>query len=328
MSIHRRSLVCSGLLGLAAGPWRAIAQDAGPFPQRPVRLLFSSSPGGLMDTAARLVGDRLAASWGQPVVVEAKPGANGLIAATALAASKPDGHTLLCTNSGLVQANLFQGGGSQVQLSDVTPVFMLGTMDGVVSVHNDVPARTLQELVAIVKATPGSFSFGSTGEGSAGHLSGLMLNKVAGLDLVHLAYKGEPPALQDLMAGQIPVAITTVGGAARAAATGKARPLAILGARRLSALPGVPTLAESGVDDKAALGGWVGFFAPKGIPRELLARISGDMVRVAQTAEFRAKALELGFESPPLGAAEFATFLRADLNKWSHAIRETGYKAR
>lgn len=153
-----------------------------------------------------------------------------------------------------------------------------------------------------------------------------MLNKVAGTDLVHVPYKGEPPALQDLMAGQILVAITTVGGATRAAAGGRVRPLAILGARRLSALPGVPTLVEAGVDDRAALGGWVGFFAPKGISRELLARISGEMLRVAHTSEFRAKASELGFESPPLGSAEFAAFLRADTQKWSNAIRETGYR--
>jgi tripartite-type tricarboxylate transporter receptor subunit TctC len=326
MATSRRHLLQCAALALVGASGLARAQDAATFPQRPIRLLFSSSPGGLMDAAARLVGDRLASAWGHPVVVEARPGANGLIAATTLAAAKPDGYTLLCTNSGLLQASLFQPANSPLQLADLTPVFMLGIMDGVLSVHSAVPARTVQELISLVKAAPGTFSFGSTGQGSAGHLSGLMLNKVAGTDFVHVPYKGEPPALQDLMAGQIPVAITTVGGAARGAASGKVRPLAILGTRRLQALPGVPTLAEAGVDDRAALGGWVGFFAPKAMPRELLGKISAEMVRIALAPEFRAKALELGFESPPMGASEFAAFVRADVQKWANAVRETGYK--
>lgn len=141
MVITRRMLVRSTALGLACGPSLVMAQEGGPFPPRPIRLLFSSSPGGLLDTATRLVGDRLAAAWGQPVVVEAKPGANGLIAATTLAASRPDGHTLLCTNSGVVQASLFQSSSAQFQLSDVAPVFMLGTMDGVLSVHKTCRPR-------------------------------------------------------------------------------------------------------------------------------------------------------------------------------------------
>jgi tripartite-type tricarboxylate transporter receptor subunit TctC len=326
MKLDRRQVMLTAtaisLLGLHC---TGAAQRALTYPSRPIRLLYSSSPGGLLDIAARLVGDRISAAEGQRHFAEAKPGANGLVAAMALASAPPDGHTLLVTNSGVVQTTLVQPAGP-FQLASLQPVFLLGMVGAAIGVHESVPVRTMGELIALVKGNPNKFSYGSTGLGSGGHLTGLMLNKVTGMDMTHLAYKGEPPGLQDLIAGQIPVSIATPAGMARARQTGKVRVLAVSARQRVGALPDVPTFAELGIDDKAMLEGWVAVFAPGGTPEDIITQLSSDLVKAGATPEYAMKMSELGFESTPMGSTEFAAFLKKDVEKWKTVLRETGYQ--
>ena len=251
-----RPLLAGLALLLTAAP--GAAQDV--FPSRPIRIITPTAAGGNIDIMARALAEKLAAAWGQGVVVEPRPGANGMLAASAVAKAAPDGYTVLFSHSALVQ-NLLLQPNPPYKLAELTPVSMLALFPIAYGVNPSLGVGSLAELIALAKAKPRTLSFGSYGTGSGGHVIGAALNRAAGIDLTHVPYKGEVPAVTDMMSGQVSSAYGSVGYMARQLGTGKVRLLAVASQARLKNFPDLPTFAEAGFP-ALNLPGWGGLFLP------------------------------------------------------------------
>ena len=258
---------------LVAAPLAASAQS---FPSRPVKIVIPVAAAGALDPLARVIASRLAEIWKQPVLVENRPGANGIIGADYVSKAEPDGYTLLMSeaspfvmNPHLYKKLPYDG------LNGFTPITLVVRLPWVIAVHASVPASTLQELAALAKAKPGTLSYGSIGLGSSAHIKFEQLKTALGVDITHVPYKGAGPAMTDLLAGQISMIMITPGLVEPHARTGKLRLIATAMADRIAALPNLPTVAESGVPGFEA-GTWFGLMGPPGMPREIVAKIYGD----------------------------------------------------
>jgi tripartite-type tricarboxylate transporter receptor subunit TctC len=288
------------ILALAASS--ASAQG---FPARPVRVVVPFPPGGGADALARLMAPKLTDTWKQPVVVENKPGASGHIGAEAVAQSAPDGYTLLMSST----ASL-----TEKSVDQFAPVTLVSASPYVVSVNPKVPARNIAELIAAAKA--GKLSYGSSGVGAASHLSAELFKSMAHVDLLHVPYKGTGQALTDLLAGQIDLLFAPAQTVISHIRSGKLRALATTGARRASALPDLPTVAESGVPGYEAVG-WFGLLAPAATPKPLVEQISRDANAVLADGGVREKMEAMGAQPAGNTPEEFARFIRDDQAKWS-----------
>ena len=319
--MFRRSLV-KLMLALAVLPGIAVAQS---FPSRPAKIVVPSSAGGATDTFARALAPRLSESWGQPVVVENRPGANQIIGAEAVSKAPADGTVLLVSeaSSFVMNPHLYKRLPYDA-LRGFTPVTALVRFPWVLVVHPSVPAKTFQELVAWTRANPGKLSYGSFGLGSSGHISMDYLKRLLGLDIVHVPYKGGGPAVADLVAGQISMMMVTpllVEGHARA---GRLRMISAVTAQRIAALPDLPTISESGVPGYEA-GTWLAFMGPPGMARDTVARIYADTMKALNDPAFREQHVaKQWFEvmGPPPG--EFAGFLRSEYERWGKLIELSG----
>lgn len=307
-------------LGSASAP--AAAQDD--YPSRPIRIVIPLATGGNVDLLSRLIAEKMSAAWGQPVIVESKPGANTMLATTAVANAKPDGYTLLFTISGFVQ-NLVLQANPPYKMQDLAPVSMVALFPIAMAVGGSSNLRTLADLIALSKKDPGKLSYGSYGVGSGGHIIGEGLNKTSGAGLTHVAYKGEAASFPDLVGGQIVAAFGSVGFYARQVGSGKARLIAIASPARLKEFPDVPTFAESGYP-QVNLPGWGGMFVPAGTPPQIVAKLSDEIRRIVALPEVRTRILEMGFEPNAGGGAEFAQHLQNDLSRWSAVVKENGIK--
>jgi len=323
MISRRRCLAALSVPLLRGTPAAAADGDAKSYPSRPIRLVVPLAAGGGTEVLARQFAEKVQAHWGQPVVVEARPGANGQIGAVAVTSSPPDGHTLLFTNSGLMQ-NVHLRPSKAFKLEDLAPVAMLALAPPALAIHTSVPARTLAEFVTLVKASPGKYSFGSSGSGSSGHLLGEMLNKAAGLDMVHVAYKGESAGMIDLIGGQVSGMFGAAGSMARQA-QGKARLLAVASPRRLASFPDMPTFAEAGYPE-LNLSGFMALFAPAQTPPDVIAKLSDEFLAVARLPEMQERITTAGFVPGDAAAPEFAAMVRSDNLKWGQLIQRTGIK--
>ena len=320
----RRHLIAWGMFAaLGSGAATAAEADARAFPGKPIRLIVPLAAGGGIEVMARQFAEKIQARWGQPVVVEARPGANGLIGAVAVTGSPPDGYTLLFTNSGLMQ-NVHLRPSKTFKLEDLAPVALIALAPPTLAIHASVPASSLAEFVALVKANPGKYGFGSFGSGSSGHLLGEMLNKIGGLDMVHVAYKGESAGMVDLLGGQVQAMFGAAGSMARQS-QGKLRLLAVASPRRLSAFPDLPTFGEAGYPE-LNLPGFAAVFAPAGTPAEIVAKLSEEFVRVARLPDMQERIEKTGFAIGEAGVAEFAAMVKNDNVKWGQIIQRTGVK--
>jgi tripartite-type tricarboxylate transporter receptor subunit TctC len=302
----------------------ALAQT---WPNRPVRLLVPFAAGaGINDIMARLVGQYLGAGLGQPVVIENRAGAGGIAGTEAAAKAAPDGYTLLMTNVSLVTSAYLYSKLSYDPQKDFVPVTLVATSPLILVVHPSVAARSLQELVALAKANPGRLNFGSGGVGSTPHLSAELFKSAAGIDAVHVPYKGGAPALNDLIGGQLSFMIENMPGTMPFVKQGKLRALAITSAQRSPLEPALPTMAESGVPGYEVVG-WQGVFAPAGTPPEIVARLQGEVGKVLRLAEVRERLAALGAE--PVGSTpeEFGAFFRTEMARWGRIIREKGIRS-
>jgi tripartite-type tricarboxylate transporter receptor subunit TctC len=292
------------------------------WPNRPVRLLVPFAAGaGTNDIMARLVGQHLGARLGQPVVIENRPGAGGIAGTEAAAKSAPDGYTFLMTNVSLVISGYLYAKLPYDPRKDFVPVTLVATAPLMLVVHPSVPAKSVKELIALAKAKPGALSFGSGGVGSTPQLAGELFKSLAGIDVLHVPYKGGAPALNDLVGGQLSFMIENVPGTMPFAKAGKLRALAVTSAKRTPLEPSLPTMAEAGVPGYEVVG-WNGIVAVAGTPPEIVARLQAETAGVLGLPEVRERLAALGAEPIGSTAEEFAAFMRAEDARWGPLIRE------
>ena len=319
MKAARRALLALPAL-LAAGPARAA------WPERPVRLFVGFPPGGPTDFIARAVAPGLQAAWGQPVVIENRGGANATIATEAVARAAPDGHTLLLAANNHVMNPPLYAKLPYDPIGDFAPVHAIAVSPNVLWCGTQQPWRNMAELVAAAKAKPGAISFATTGIGGNGHYGGELLQRALGIQLTHVPYKGTAPAMQDVVAGLVPVTVGTLVGTIGGYRNGQIRPLAVLSPQRAPELPDVPTLAVLG-HPLVDTGVWYGLLAPAGTPATLVRRMADDMAALLRTHEVQDRLASQASVVLALGTEEFATRIRADLGAWAEVAREAGMKA-
>ena len=306
----------------------AIGAQAESWPSKPVRIIVAYPPGGGIDVMARQIGEKLTGMWGQPVVVENKPGANTIVATEAVAKSPADGYTVLLTTDATFSINphLYAKLPFDTQ-RDFIPVTMLVLLQQLLVANPSLPANTLQELIALAKAKPGTINYASYGSGSQPHLSGEMLKYKAGIDLVHVPYKGISLAVPAVMAGEVQLTFAGIATSMPQLKAGRIKALAIGGPKRSPLLPQVPTFAELGYPE-VETHAWFGLFLPAGSPREAVNRIYQDTRKIIEEPEFRQKQLiDKGYDVVGSSPEEFAAYIRKDSESRARAVRISGAKA-
>jgi tripartite-type tricarboxylate transporter receptor subunit TctC len=306
------------LLASAGALAQAAAPGSGPgFPSKPVRIVVPFPPGGGADTLARIMEPKLASIWGQPIIVENRPGASGHIGADFVAKSAPDGTTLLMSSTAsLTEKNVDQ----------FAPVSLVSASPYIVTANPKVAAANIRELIALAKSQPGKLSFASSGTGAASHLSAELFKSMAGVDLLHVPYKGTGQAVTDLVAGHVNLMFAPAQTVMPYVREGRLRALALTGSKRSETLPDLPTVAESGLPGYEAVG-WFGLLAPAATPQATVTKISADANRVLAEREVREKMLGLGADPSGDTPEEFARFIRDDQAKWSKLMKEAGIAA-
>jgi tripartite-type tricarboxylate transporter receptor subunit TctC len=315
---HRRRLLQAVAIAAALSAGSAFAQA---WPSKPITLVVPFPAGGTTDVLARSLADRLQLALGQPVIVESKPGAGATLGADHVAKSRPDGYTLLVgAVHHTIASSVYKKLPYDLQ-KDFAPVTTIALVPNVLVVNAANPARTVADLVAQAKAQPGKLSYGSNGNGTAQHLIGTQFENATGIDLVHIPYKGSGPLVTDLIGGQITMSFDTVTPVLPHIKAGKLRPLAVTTGRRATALPDVPTLAEAGVKG-IDTGTWFGLLAPAATPKDIVARLNAEAVKVIQSPEFKKRMDEIGAE--PIGntSDEMAAQIKADTDKFAKLVRD------
>ena len=322
--LNRRTLL--GGVSFAALASRIPAAVAQGYPSRPIRYVVPFAAGaGVLDIMARIVSQHLGTSLGQQVVVDNRPGAGGNVGAEIAAKAAPDGYTMLMGNTALVVSPYLFAKLPFDPLTDFVPVTQVNSAPLLLVVHPSLPVRSVAELVAYAKARPGKLNYGSGGIGTTPFLATELFKSMAGIDVVHVPYKGGAPALADLVAGQLSFMIENVPGTLPFVKDGKLRALAITSRQRLALVPEVPTMIEAGVPGYEMIG-WNGIFLPKGTPAEIVTRLNADLVKVLGTAEMKEQLARLGAE--PVGGTpqQFGAFVQAESRRWGKIIKDLGIK--
>jgi tripartite-type tricarboxylate transporter receptor subunit TctC len=309
-------------LGLLFGVLFAFPVYGQGFPSKPLRIIVPFAPGGSTDIFARLVAERLSVNLAQPVVVENRAGASGNIGADAVAKAPADGYTILMATTGVMAINnaLFKSMPYDAA-KDFEPVIFIASITNVLAVPADLPAKNVAELVALAKKDPGKLTFASSGAGSSTHLSAELFKGMAGLDVVHVPFKGSGQALIDVVAGRVTMIFDNMPSALPHIKGGKLRALGVTGSRRSSALPDVPTIAEAGVPGYESLS-WSGFAVPAGTPREVVQRLNRETAVILLAPEMRQKLAEQGADAVGGPPESFAEHARREREKWGRLVRE------
>lgn len=309
MKFTRRQTLAAALGSLGAGVLPRAQAQTQPFPSQVIKFVIPTPAGGDHDTMMRIIGQKLTDAWGQPCIVESRSGASGAIAAATVSQAPADGYTVLIGYSALLSNTVLMPKPGY-RLEDLQPVGMLALTPIAFGARESLGASTLKQYVALAKTRPGKLSYGSYGPGSGGHFVGELFNMAAGIDTVHVPYKGEPPALQDLIGGQIDAAVATVGGVNRY--PGKIKPLAVASATRFPSYPDVPTFAELGYPE-VDMPGWGAAFVPAKTPKAIVDKLNTEMGRILVMPDVRAKLLELGFEPAPWSPDKTRRFMKDQL---------------
>ena len=311
--------VLAAICALAAAG--ACAQS---YPVKPVRLIVPYPPGGGTDIFARILGSRLAETFGQQVVIEQRPGAGGVIGAEAAAKAAPDGYTLLIGQASNLAINVsLMRKLPYDPVRDFAPITLIATSPSLLIVHPSLPVSTIKGLVTLAKARPGSINYASAGNGSPGHLAAEYLKTVAKIDLVHIPYKGAVPALTDVIAGQASLYFTSPLVAQPYVKSGRLRQIAVTSAQRFPSLPDVPTVAEAGYP-QYNLTSWWGLLAPAGVARDIVARLHADTIKILDTPEMKERLAGQGAVVVTNTPAQFAAYIKTEIANWSRIIRESG----
>jgi tripartite-type tricarboxylate transporter receptor subunit TctC len=320
----RRAALLTALLAAFAVAQPLLAQT---YPARPLRMLVGFAPGGANDILARIVSQKLAESLGQPVVVENRPGNAGLIAAELLAKAPPDAHTLMLGSTGTqtIAPNLTPRLPYDA-LRALAPVSLVGAAPSALVVNASVPAQSVQELIALAKARPGRLTYASSGNGTTLHLGGELFKQMAGVDLVHVPYKGNAPALNDLVGGQVDMIFSALPPLLPLAKAGKVRILGVAALERHRSAPELPTIAEQGLPGYV-MGTWYGVFATGGSPADALERLGAELRKTIADAKVRESIAAQGVDPSSSTPAEFREFFSAEFAKWAKLIKDAGIKA-
>jgi len=315
------AIAISFTVALAGATNFAEAQSASTYPSRPIKIVVPFAPGGTTDALARLVGQRLTAAWGQAVVVENKPGAGATLGADIVAKSAGDGYTLLM---GATHHTIAQNVYAKMPYkfdSDFSPITIVAMVPNMVVVNQSVPAKNIQELIALAKAQPGKLNYGSAGAGTAHHLIGEMFKIKAGVDIVHVPYKGSSPAVADLLGGQVELMFDTVTSGLPQIKAGKLRALAVTTAKRSTAMPEVPSLSETALPG-FDVGTWFGLMAPASTPPEIAAKLNNEIVKIVNMPDVRKQMLDMGSE--PIGntQAQMAAQIKSELESFGVIARQ------
>ena len=313
------------ILVVAFGLIAALATQAvvaQPYPAKPVRLVVTYPPGGSSDLLARILGQKLAELWGQPVIVESKPGAAGSIGMDYAAHQPPDGYSFVIGNLGPVTVNPLLSKVPYDSERDFVAVSLIATGPNILVVNPvATPVKTLEELVAYARANPSKVNFGSSGAGSVAHLSGEMFKNIAKLDITHIAYKGGILAVQDLVAGHVQMVFSDALPAMQFIKSGRLRALAITGPERSPSMPDIPTCAESGMPGLVAVNWW-GVLLPAGTPKAIVQKFHADLVKVMKDADLKERFAQLGVDAVSSSPEEFSALMRTEAIKYAKLIKE------
>jgi tripartite-type tricarboxylate transporter receptor subunit TctC len=296
------------------------------YPTKPIRLIVPYAPGGGNDTMARAIGGKLTEAWGQQVIIDNRPGANGLLAGEIAAKAAPDGYTLFMANIGSHAINpaLYRNVPYD-PVKDFAPVSLLGTTANVLVVHPSTPVKNLQELISLAKTKSGQITYGSNGTGSSQHLAGALFGSTFGLSLVHVPYKGTGPMMNDLLGGQISMSFANMVAAVPQVRSKRLVPLAVTSLKRASALPDVPSVAETAPGFEAT--SWWGVVATGATPRDVVDALNREIVKGLGAPDMKTFFGGVGAEPRPTTPQEFSAFIKSELAKWGKVVRESGARA-
>jgi len=311
-------------IALTALSTAAFSQDAAHYPSRPIRMIVPFAPGGGLDISTRLIGQKLTGKWGQNVVVDSRPGAATIVGTEIASRASPDGYTVLmitttfAINPGLYSKLPYDPG------RDFTPVTQLNSQPNVVVVPPSFAGNSVKDLIALAKAKPGELTFASPGAGSAPHLAAEMFQRAAGVSMIHVPYKGIPPAVTDVIGGRVTMLFTTTISAAPHIKAGKLRAVAITSAKRQSGMPDIPTIGETLPGYRAEA--FQGMVVPAGVPQAIVNKLSAEVARIVRLPDVAERFQLDGAE--PVGSTpkEFAAFLKAEMQKWSKVVKDAGIK--
>ena len=312
------------LLAALASLFPAVPASAAEYPTRPVTLIVAFTPGGPSDVIARIIGRRIGEMLGQPFVIDNRPGAGGNIAAEAVANAAPDGHTLLMGNNSILATNasLYKKINYDPE-RDFIPIGLIGTQANILVVNPSVPASSMAELIALAKQKPRQLNYASSGHGAAAHLAGELFRSEAKVDIVHVAYKGAAPALQDVVAGHVQMMFATAASVVGLIKDGKVRPLAVTTSKRTALMPDLPTVAELGIPGFDATT-WHGLVAPAGTSKEIIGALHHAMTTALNDPAVRKSLVDLGVDIVGSSPREFEAYIQSEIPKWAAVIKASG----
>ena len=326
---YRRTLIhgmAAAAVALMAAPGIAQA-PASNWPNKPIRYIVNFAPGGTTDILARTIGERLGAALGQPIVVENKPGQGGSIGAAELARAAPDGYTIGAgtISSHAINATLYDKL-SYDPMTSFAPITLYATQPNVLLVHPSVPAKNVRELIALLKASPNKYSFGSAGNGTSQHISGELFKAMAGVNMQHIPYRGSGQMMPELLGGTLLVAFDNIATAVQHVNAGKLRALAVTSATRSVVSPDVPTMAESGLPGYD-ISSWQAVFAPAGTPAPIVERLYTEIARILKTPDIQKRLSDLGLNVSEMTPAQLTALIKADVPRLGKIVKDTGARA-
>ncbi len=320
--MFQRTLIIAGLF--VASIASALAQN---YPGKPIRIIIAQAPGSATDVISRVVGNRLQEALGQPVIVEARPGAGGAVGTEAAARSTPDGYTLFMANNSTHGSNpALYSKLPYDAVKDFAPITLVAAVPYVLVVDPSLPVNSVDQLIALAKSKPGKMNYASAGNGSTHHFCGELLKSMAGIDVQHVPYKGSPPAIAGLLSGEVSLMfanLTDIGGQLR---SGKVKALAVTVGKRASLIPEVPTLSEAGLPG-FDIGSWFGLLAPAGTPAPIVGRLNAETVKVLGRSDVKATLGAQGLELAPGSPEQFAAHIKSEIAKFTRIARAAGIKA-
>ena len=320
---RREFLSMTGAGALAAAlPQQVLAQS---YPNKPIKFVVGFAPGGATDVIGRLMAKKIGDALGQPIIIENRAGGSSNIGAEVVARAVPDGYTFyVCAITSAINVSLFPKLAFDFA-RDFEPVALFANVPNILVVHPSVPAKTVKELIDYARAQPGKLSYASSGAGTSIHLSGELFKMLAKVDMVHIPYKGSAPAMTDMIGGQVQVMFDNMPSALPHVKAGKLRALAVTSAQRSPSAPEVPTMGEAGVAG-FDVQSWFGLVAPKGTPKDIIARLNAESVKALATADIKERFMELGAVPGPMSPEAFGDYIRSEIIRWSEVVKVSGAK--
>jgi tripartite-type tricarboxylate transporter receptor subunit TctC len=298
------------------------AEPAASFPSKPIHWVIPFAAGGATDVIARMVGQKLSENWGQPVVIDNKPGGTGIVGSEAVKQAAPDGYTILMATASTHSVSPAVRPKLPYQLSEFTPVTLVATFPNMLVVHPSVPAKTVPEFIALLKANPGKYNFSSTGNGGSVHLAAELFEQMTGTKMVHVPYKGSAPALNDLLGGHVQCVFDNMTTVWPHVQSGSLRALGVASTQRVAAAPDVPAIAEFVPGYEAT--SWVGILGPAGMPADIAEKYAAEVKRIVSAPDLAKRLQDLGAAGAANKPAEFAAFIKADTDKWRRVVTAAG----